>query len=166
MCKNKRIINHHLDDQDTEIHFLSTHTFVDTQMKTIRKMHGNCKIVYNPQRYETYDDFKKQVLSLVHIQNIVGIYLVIKQEWRKKFVEEYIMTDKVNGTLIGWFVGFGRKDDIKKVTQSLPYIWHGCMMKFKIEETFGRSPIVRSFQKKIASSKYRPQKTKQHRVKN
>jgi hypothetical protein len=77
------------------------------------------------------------------------------------------MAGKVNGALIGWFVGFGSNDDTKKITQSLPYIWHGCMLKFKIEKTFGRVPIVREhYQTKDPHQepkRTRPMKTEQHR---
>lgn len=166
MCK--RLVHHHLESSETEIHFLSTHTLVETQRKTIMKMHGNCKIIYNPMRYDSYDSFKKSVLKLVHEQKVVGIYFVIKQKWRKRFVDEYIMKGRVNGALIGWFVGFGRSDDPTKISQSLPYIWHGCVMKFKIEETFGRAPVVREYQPKEENNQpknNRPQKTEQRRRK-
>ncbi len=137
---DNRIISHHLQANNTIVHFISRHRFFPRQLKAVRALHGSCQIVYHDIRFDRKEDFFRLILSLAQNQNTAAIYFVMPNEWRAVFVEKYL--DKINGTVVGWFVGFGNSDT-KKEEQILVYRHKKFWLKFLIEQNFGRTKIVK-----------------------
>lgn len=164
-----RLIPNELPSRETKAAFVSDHVFVRIQKKTIKKMHGDCRIkpittAFLSNRYESFEQWRDVIFDLIADKTIVGIYIVIKNEWRLKFIKDYIKKGKVNGALIGWFVGFGAKDELNHVEQKLIYYWKGCRLTFDIEDTFGRVKIPAYLSEKSKNTNSRPVKNLNRRT--
>ena len=166
MCniEKTRAIDHHLEPENTIVHFISRHTFVENQEKTIEVLHGKSQVKYHDIRFEFKEDFFALILKLSQQQNTAAIYIVMPNEWRAFFEDNYL--GKINGTVIGWFIGFGGNDKKNKTEQILLYRNKHAWFIFPIEKNYGRSPIVkRPRQKKNKVGNNRPQKNYQKRTK-
>lgn len=165
MCntENQRVISHHLESENLIIHFISRHTFAKNQNKTLKVLHGRAEIKYHDIRFKCKEDFFELIKKLSQQQKTAAIYFVMPNEWRAIFEDDYL--NKINGTVIGWFIGFGDSDISKKTEQILFYRnkhhWH----IFPIEKNFGRTHIVKKVNQKKKSKNNRPIKNFQRQKK-
>ena len=66
----------------------------------------------------------------------------------KDVKRELAYLGKINGTVFGWFIGFGKDDEYNLVKQELFYRNKKVWNKFPIELNFGRTEIDQNKVKK------------------
>lgn len=139
MCKEERIIFHHLESENTVVYWITRHKLLQKQRKTIKVLHGNCKIKRLDIRFKNEDEFIKFFLNLRQKQATAAIYFVSPSSWKEKLLDKYL--EKINGTVFGWFIGFGKSDIYSSIDQELFYRYKGTWLKFPVALNFGKTII-------------------------
>ncbi len=135
--ENKRAIDHHLEAQNTTVHWIARHHLAPSQRKTIEVLHGKCKIQSHWKNFDNEEAFIKFFLSLSQKQDTAGIYFVSPSSWKETLLDSYL--NKINGTVFGWFIGFGKSDKFNLVKQELFYRNKHHWFKFPVEMNFGKT---------------------------
>jgi len=148
-----RIVDHHLEPENTIVHLITRHNTKRNQARAIRSLHGNCEKRKHDIRFETCDEFIKYFLDLCQQQETAAIYFVIRSDWREYLLDNYL--ERINGTTIGWFVGFDSEDKENKKRKVLFYRYKHIWLELPFEFNFGitqkdQRSIKRFFYKKKA----------------
>lgn len=144
----ERVLDHTLEPENTYVHFIMSHEIQGAQRKTCKVLHGEkVNIELHNERFNKYDtetqdeknfyDFMRYFLRLCQRKNTAAVYFVCPARWKKRILKDYM--GKINGTTIGWFVGFGDFDDFKSVNKMLTYRYRYAWLDFPIDRNFHKN---------------------------
>jgi hypothetical protein len=132
-----RIVEHHLEPENTKVHWLSSHPLGKHQKNTFDALHGRAKINWHDSRFRDHDHFIQTFLKMSQEQETAGIYFVAPASWKETILDQYL--EKINGTTFGWFIGFGYEDRLYGREKSLILRYRHKWLTFPIQLNFGKT---------------------------
>jgi phage terminase large subunit-like protein len=147
----ERVLDHTFEAENTYVHFIMTHEIQGIQRKTCMLLHGqDVNIELHNKRFNKYDkdergdeknfhDFMRFFLRLCQRKDTAAVYFVCPARWKRRILDKYL--EKINGTTIGWFVGFGDGDidDFKSVEKILTYRYRYTWLDFPMNRNFHKN---------------------------